>query len=235
MMHENPDVFTDPVCGMTVDPRDAPEQRRYRGRIYYFCSIGCAGKFGRAPESYVGNLPPSPDTPARSLPQSGTAPIRDPVCGMEVEPHQNALEHEGIHYAFCSSQCRDRFVIKPHLYIGTPGHKAPKQEGKVVMKQRRFRTDVALTAAEADLLRRELAAMMGVIAVEVAGCNVAVTYDLLQTTAEQLEARMAEIGVKLGGAWKERLLRAFVHYLEECEVDNLAAPPQSGHGVHRNG
>lgn len=220
----------DPVCGMALGPGDAVEQQLYRGRIYYFCSIGCAGKFGRAPDRYVGDVAPAPDA-IEHVRAAGTAPIRDPVCGMDVEPNRNELEFEGIHYAFCSAQCRERFVANPHLYIGLPGHKAPKQEGRVVMKQRRFRTEVALAAQEADLLRQELCAMMGVTEVAVDGNDVCITYDLLQATAEQIEARMAEIGVQMGGAWPERLRRAFVHYLEECEVDSLAVRPLAGHSI----
>lgn len=223
----------DPVCGMELGPGDAVEQQLYRGRTYYFCSIGCAGKFGRAPERYVGDVAPAPNAIGHGVLPVGGAPVRDPVCGMDVDPHRIELEFEGIHYAFCSDQCRERFVANPHLYIGVPGHKAPKQEGRAVMKQRRFRTETALTAEEADVLRRELRAMMGVTAIAVDGCDVSITYDLLQATAEQIEARMVEIGVRIGGAWPERLRRAFVHYLEEGEVDNLAVRLPPGHGIHR--
>jgi YHS domain-containing protein len=153
----------------------------------------------------------------------------DPVCGMKVEPHQNEIEHAGIHYAFCSVQCRERFEATPHLYVGLPGHPAPKQQGKVVAKRRRFRTETALTPDESALLRSELASMMGVTEVSVDGDTVSITYDLLQATAEQLEARMAEIGLKIGGSWKEKLRSAFVHYLEECEVDNLEVGHRRGH------
>lgn len=224
----------DPVCGMTLGPGDVREQQFYRGRTYSFCSIGCAGKFSRAPERYVADVAPAPDAIEHVHP-AGSAAVRDPVCGMDVEPHRNELEFEGIRYAFCSSQCRERFVADPHLYIGAPGHKAPKQEGRVVMKRRRFRTEIALSAQEADLLRRELCAMMGVTAVDVEGNDVSITYDLLQATAEQIEARMVETGLRMGESWPERLRRAFVHYLEESEVDNLAARPQAGHGSRRPG
>lgn len=224
----------DPVCGMVLGPGDVVEQEVYRGRTYSFCSVGCAGRFGRAPERYVGDAPPAPDAPEH-IHAAAVAAVRDPVCGMDVEPHRHELEFEGIHYAFCSVQCRERFVANPHLYIGVPGHKAPRQEGKVVMKRRRFRTDVALTAEETDLLRRELCAMMGVTAVAVDGSEVSISYDLLQATSEQIEARMGEIGVQMGGAWPDRLRRAFVHYLEECEVENLAVRPQPGQGLHRSG
>lgn len=145
----------------------------------------------------------------------------DPVCGMEVDPHQHALMHEGIRYAFCSPQCRERFKLNPHLYIGFPGQRAPRQEGKQVIKQRRFRTEAALETDEAEQLQKALSSMMGVLDVQVENDTVVVSYDLLQATAAQLETRLAEIGLKLGGTWAERLRTAFVHYLEEVEVSSL--------------
>jgi Cu+-exporting ATPase len=44
---------------------------------------------------------------------------RDPVCGMEVDPHAGKPTHErdGRTYHFCAARCRDRFVAAPHDYI----------------------------------------------------------------------------------------------------------------------
>jgi len=44
---------------------------------------------------------------------------RDPVCGMEVDPHAGkpTHEHDGRTYHFCAARCRDRFVAAPHDYI----------------------------------------------------------------------------------------------------------------------
>jgi hypothetical protein len=55
-----------------------------------------------------------------------------------------------------------------------------------------------------------------------------VTYDLLQATAEQIEAVLAEAGARLGNGWAERLRRGFVHYTEECEIGQLQVGPPSG-------
>jgi len=47
--------------------------------------------------------------------------IRDPVCGMEIEP-QNAFakrEHMGNPYYFCSQACVDQFDKEPHQYMTT--------------------------------------------------------------------------------------------------------------------
>jgi YHS domain-containing protein len=151
-----------------------------------------------------------------------STPVKDPVCGMDVAPAQLETIYEGIHYAFCSEQCRQRFVANPHLYIGVPGEKAPKQKGVELFKRRRFQLDTPLAAHDAVVLAEALGAMMGVKAIVIQDDNmVTITYDLLQATADQLEAKMGEVGVKLGEGWAERLRRGFVHYMEECEVENL--------------
>ena len=160
--------------------------------------------------------------------------VKDPVCGMEVAPAQFETIFEGLHYAFCSEQCRQRFATNPHLYIGVPGEKAARQKGEELLKRRRFQLDTPLAAENAATLTEALGAMMGVKAVEIDGNTVALTYDLIQVTAEQLEAKMGEVGARLGAGWAERLRRGFVHYMEECEVGNLEvhSPPGYGHG-HR--
>ena len=149
------------------------------------------------------------------------ATVKDPVCGMEVAPTQLETIFEGLHYAFCSEQCRQRFVANPHLYIGVPGEKAPRQKGIELFKRRRFQLDTPLAAQDAVTLTKELSAMMGVKAIEIQDDTVTLTYDLILATAEQLEAKMVEVGAKLGAGWAERLRRGFVHYMEECEVGNL--------------
>ena len=73
--------------------------------------------------------------------------------------------------------------------------------------------------------------MMGVKAIESHDDNtVTITYDLLQATADQIEAKMGEVGVGLGEGWAEQLRRSFVHYLEECEVGSLEVHSRHGHG-----
>ncbi len=152
--------------------------------------------------------------------------VKDPVCGMQVEPHMYATKYLQSGYAFCSSQCRDRFLANPHLYIGFPGQKAPKQEGLEVLKQRRLHIAQALSSHQAKKLIETLEEVMGIKSVEVNGDKIDITYDLLQITAGQIEKKMDEIGVQLGEGWAEKLHRAFMHNVEELEIDNLE--------VHKN-
>jgi YHS domain-containing protein len=46
--------------------------------------------------------------------------LRDPVCGMEVEPETAAAsrEYRGTPYYFCSTKCRDKFDAEPARYAG---------------------------------------------------------------------------------------------------------------------
>lgn len=154
---------------------------------------------------------------------------KDPVCGMQVSPDSFAMEHLEMHYAFCSQQCQDRFKANPHLYVGVPGRMAPKHKGVEILKQRRFRLEQPMSDTDASILVEALGTMMGIKHTEVAGDIVSITYDLFQATAEQIEARMGQVGLRLGTEWSARLQRGFVHYLEEVEVGNLEVMPHSGH------
>jgi YHS domain-containing protein len=47
-----PDRVTDPVCGMTIQAKDA-KTAMHQGTIYYFCSQDCRTKFEATPERYL--------------------------------------------------------------------------------------------------------------------------------------------------------------------------------------
>jgi Cu+-exporting ATPase len=50
----------------------------------------------------------------------GNGGVRDPVCGMRVDPASatHSAEHAGQSYFFCSRGCRDKFVADPDKYVG---------------------------------------------------------------------------------------------------------------------
>ncbi|HEY3327512.1 MAG TPA: YHS domain-containing protein [Novimethylophilus sp.] len=147
--------------------------------------------------------------------------VKDPVCGVEVPPHQHAIDYLKIPYAFCSRQCLERFLAHPHLYVGQPGHKAPRQEGRQILKRRSLRLATALDTDQTAMLAESLCALRGIKALKTGPDTLEITYDLLQVTTEQIEQKMAEIGVKLGDGWTERLRLSFVHYEEELEAGSL--------------
>ena len=43
----------DPVCGMTIDPKEAAGTSDYKGKTYYFCAPGCKRSFDKDPEKYL--------------------------------------------------------------------------------------------------------------------------------------------------------------------------------------
>jgi YHS domain-containing protein len=153
--------------------------------------------------------------------QSDDATVIDPVCGMHVNPSQLPLEYMQMHFAFCSQQCRERFLANPGLYVGQPGKMSVKQMGHEVLKCRRLQLAEPLPAGTDEALKDTLCAMMGIKSVNYDGVHWEISYDLLQATASQIERTIIEFGVHLGGAWAERLRRAFVHYVEETELLNL--------------
>ena len=54
-------------------------------------------------------------------PQAGHAgAMKDPVCGMSVDPHtaKHRREHGGRTYYFCSARCAEKFEAEPETYLG---------------------------------------------------------------------------------------------------------------------
>jgi Cu+-exporting ATPase len=49
----SPGKVTDPVCGMRVEPSDAPATREHNGATYHFCSVWCAERFDDDADAYI--------------------------------------------------------------------------------------------------------------------------------------------------------------------------------------
>jgi len=99
-----PTTVIDPVCGMTVDPRQAAGSSTHEETTYHFCSKHCQQKFQTNPRQFI----TSPEMAAI-----------DPVCGMTVDPSSSAGSHahEGTTYYFCAPGCRVAFEKNPEKYI----------------------------------------------------------------------------------------------------------------------
>ena len=147
--------------------------------------------------------------------------VKDPVCQMMVPETSFAIKYEGIFRAFCSEQCKERFLENPHLYVGRPGHKAAAQQGETVVKRRSFILSAPLDAMQEEQVKLALFGMMGVQEVNIEGDRIEIQYDLIQATAEQIADQLALIGATLGGGWVDRLKLAFINYKEECEIASL--------------
>ena len=156
--------------------------------------------------------------------------VKDPVCGMMVDSQQLAIEHLQIHFAFCSEQCRERFLANPGLYVGQPGEMAPKQEGQEVIKRRRIHFEEPLPTGTEKALQESLYAMMGVKKVTITEDRLEITYDLLQATAKQIEFVIVTFGARLGEGWGDRLRRAWVHFEEETVIGGMEVRRSEGKG-----
>jgi len=120
----------DPVCGMTVRREGAKHTATHAGETYYFCSAGCRSRFLAAPESFLSKTPASAvgrHQHPHASPVGGTATVKDPVCGMTVDPAtaQHKAMHAGKSYFFCSAGCRAKFVADPPRYLEPKPASAP--------------------------------------------------------------------------------------------------------------
>ena len=127
---------------MNVDVAKAAAKAEHAGKVYYFCCAGCAKKFAAEPEKYLskkaetaaaaqvvggGKMALPVLTAAHAgggLPIVGSAPrVKDPVCGMMVDPQKAATkrEHGGKTYVFCSVRCGERFEQEPEKFLAAPG------------------------------------------------------------------------------------------------------------------
>ena len=158
--------------------------------------------------------------------------FKDIVCDMEVSSDDLSLDYQGCHYVFCSRQCLERFQSNPHQYIGYPGSEAPKHAGVEALKKRTLKLAEPLPSEAAEPFVDYLQAMMGVHCVEVEGDCITIVYDLLQATESQIEARITDAGITLGSGLMEKIKRAFIHYVEETEVESLEARPCARGGHH---
>lgn len=124
-------MVKDLVCGMTVNPQTAAGSFEYEGKTYYFCCQHCLTKFQQDPTGYITGR-------AAKVQMTASAPVqislkkqtvKDPVCGMDVQPQSAAGSHEfaGETYYFCSTHCLAKFRQAPQRYIAeqpSPAHTA---------------------------------------------------------------------------------------------------------------
>jgi len=63
----------------------------------------------------------------------GNAKVRDPVCGMSVDPatSRHRFDHRGESFHFCSAGCRTKFAADPQKYLDTSRPKAAVPEGTI--------------------------------------------------------------------------------------------------------
>lgn len=62
---------------------------------------------------------------------AGEEPVRDPVCGMTVDPQAGkpTAEYQGRRYHFCCEGCRKKFEADPENYLGDRPEPEPMPQG----------------------------------------------------------------------------------------------------------
>ncbi|MEA2915664.1 MAG: P-type Cu+ transporter, partial [Bradyrhizobium sp.] len=63
----------------------------------------------------------------------GKAKVRDPVCGMTIDPatSQHRFDYRGEAFHFCSAGCRTKFAADPEKYLDNSRPKAAVPEGTI--------------------------------------------------------------------------------------------------------
>jgi len=73
------------------------------------------------------------ETRAKDTEKPDTSSVKDPVCGMNVDPNAGKphLVHDGVTYHFCSDKCFDKFKADPAKYQDGPPAAEPAPEGTI--------------------------------------------------------------------------------------------------------
>ncbi|HJR60655.1 MAG TPA: heavy metal translocating P-type ATPase [Vicinamibacterales bacterium] len=112
-----PQLVTDPVCGMRIDPATAAGHSDHQGTRYYFCNPACRTRFEANPEKYLGSDLDFSKTghnshpvfeKSRSDPTPYVCPMDPevrqdhpgacPKCGMALEPDLSSAPLTRIEY-----------------------------------------------------------------------------------------------------------------------------------------
>lgn len=94
--------LTDPVCGMAVTEQ-SEHRHEHGGKLFYFCSATCLGKFAASPQQYIDPTPSADEAPTApgtlyTCPMHPEVrqdhPGSCPKCGMALEPELPSLDDE---------------------------------------------------------------------------------------------------------------------------------------------
>ncbi len=157
--------------------------------------------------------------------------VIDPVCQMQVDIGSHEYIFQGMSFSFCSRQCHERFKHNPHLYIGKPGKPAAKQQGISVIRKRRLLLDSPVPQELEYQIYAVLDELMGIKKISISGDSIEIIYDLLEVSTQQIETALEDKGKALSITWRNRLKNAFIHYIEDTELDNLEHRYDT-HGCH---
>lgn len=152
-----------------------------------------------------------------------------PVCQMSDVDKSLYYNYRGVHHYFCSNQCLTRFKKHPHLFVGDPKYGlSVKQKGSEVIKKQKIQLVNPIDEETEIRIRSNLQSLMGIKQVQFLEQSIFVTYDLIQVSLEDIENSIVMIVGKLNSGITEKIKRGFIHYTEECELENLAHLSKGG-------
>ncbi|MBK6427515.1 MAG: heavy metal translocating P-type ATPase [Blastocatellia bacterium] len=145
-----------------------------------------------------------------------TTVVKDPVCGMTVDPAQAArsVDFNGETFHFCSTGCADAFVAEPFRYAGgdadasapAPISDTSKQHSQTTSDDSSERVDLPITgmscAACARTIEKTLSKAPGVRSANVnfATSRATVEYDPRATKVGDLAAQVRDVGYGTSGS-----------------------------------
>jgi len=99
-------------------------------------ACGCGSSATSAPPAESasnGCCAGSHDHAAHHHPAGDKATVKDPVCGMNVDPatSQHRFDHRGQTFHFCSAGCKAKFAANPASYLDKAKPKAAAPEGAI--------------------------------------------------------------------------------------------------------
>lgn len=129
--------------------------------------------------------------------------VKDPVCGMEIDPKEAfaTREHMGQKFYFCSADCVGKFDIEPHRYAmatsATTGFNPKIQLEKIDLPIQGLKKD-----GEASMLQSRLQAFPGIsqVIVNRATGTAQMSYDPGQLKVADLVKEIHAAGFHSGGA-----------------------------------
>ena len=102
------ELVTDPVCGMTIDPKTAAGSYEHNGTTYYFCNSGCLARFKENPEMFLSTQPHEPHAEPAAPGTQYICPMDPevrqghpgacPKCGMALEPDLSTAPATKVEY-----------------------------------------------------------------------------------------------------------------------------------------
>lgn len=155
-----------------------------------------------------------------------------PVCGMDATQIDLWRSYRGVRHFFCSQQCVDRFIAHPSLYCGDPKHgMSEKQKGRIEIRRHKIVFSDPLSSDHMANVAEAVRSMMGIKNMNVSRDAFFVTYDLLEVSLEEIEKTIERVLGKIDSPMIDHVKRGWIHYTEECELENLAHPSKEG-GCH---